>query len=1176
MPKKSSKKYTLAKIKVGALLMIISSIISSFIFVNISKAEEIFNLQSTFEVPGRIEGTGTHFEINNSEYLNITLESSEVVKVVLESMPEMVTINFESVSNSVSTKIILSGFAPRTVYHKYEDNYHHHELFATDDTGSYAYNQDLSRLHIIFIQPRPSTIFLSDSGWSNPDIGTWDPDTKTATLTQDLTETMQIDNNGITLDGNGHAIAGSGAGYGVYLYQKTGITIKNLNVKNFSTGIKVMFSNNNSFINNKILDYSGGGGIDLTFSSNNNISGNIISNHNYGIILTSNSDSNILERNIISNSYFGIIFESSNNNSISISTLLNNKYGIAFRNPFTAPSINNKTFNNNFINNDVQAVDYEGSNIFNLNTPIGGNYWSDFTAPDLNNDNFVDSPYIFQGGQDNLPWAKQDGWKTLQNKPPTLVSPGTTSDSGQIISTTTPTFSWNAVPGATRYGLYIDTYPYYPYGPTNPIYVNDNISGTSFTIPSGYLAIGFEYQWKVAAFDDNGQIGMTSSSLFLRVYDYTILYTQYDSRATPSIPMGTTYPISSLIPFTPDVTGYLNAADGGSSSGDPIYSYSMQTANGYWILYDETGTQILDYTDTGSMTGGAHIRNWQNHYLIQRGINYYLTAHNIEGGNGNNLGISANLTGNLLAVQLIGVSTQLSILDGSEFSNGKGVTDDPQKLVTDTTDMNGVVTDGVSRLLLRMEITDFSPVTFSLQGESNNPQDENGFLQSIDNQESQQKNQSLIVTPVAVGDKKYVFAIYRAPSDFVRHGIDKNQDWIDDDTIISERKITLDIKSSSSSFPEFTHDIILDRPPLLLIHGLWSWPKMWNSFETMLNGTVTKDDFFGLCIYSANDIWEDLIINGYIDEKGVIQDKFSQISDYSAMTLTLGTIMYYDPDGARERIYKILYQPLPEHKYKIDKLQVYRVDYSNKNSNYFDDNSDVPYSNSNGDNIQRIKEKYKKIDKIAITQVDILGHSTGGLLARIWAEKGNKIYKRNDNFWQGDIHKFITLDSPHSGSFLADLTTQTLKEASDELKIAIILACSAIKRDIINGAVYDLRTESGEITDMKAGSTNVLTHVIAGSYLVPEDNLDNIPGDTGKVLRLLRMWHYDPTSYVKESSSDLVVSLSSQFGGISPEATSKFGHQHTEATSQEVAGNVIDLINSDGGSSSFDNRSWNR
>jgi len=195
-------------------------------------------------------------------------------------VPEIVTMHLESASGASSAQITLSGFTPQTDYHKYEDDYHNHVAFTTDVSGSYTFTQDLSKPHLLFIQPRSSTIFLGDTGWSKsagtldsgakeddlkhgvketiPPVGIWDPETRTATLDKDLTETIQIDSNNITLDGNGHTIA-NGGGIGIYLPERSGVTIKNLIVNNFSTGIYF---------------YS---------SSNNNLTGNTISNNHYGI-----------------------------------------------------------------------------------------------------------------------------------------------------------------------------------------------------------------------------------------------------------------------------------------------------------------------------------------------------------------------------------------------------------------------------------------------------------------------------------------------------------------------------------------------------------------------------------------------------------------------------------------------------------------------------------------------------------------------------------------------------------------------------------------------------------------------------------------------------------------------------------------------------------------------------
>ena len=122
---------------------------------------------------GIVEGTGTHFEIADSEYLNLILDSSESVTVRIESIPEIITINIESDSPASAAEITISGFEPETTYHKYEDDFHNHEVFTTDSDGKYKYRQILKQPYIVFIQPRPSTIFLDNDGWHPDSAGTF-------------------------------------------------------------------------------------------------------------------------------------------------------------------------------------------------------------------------------------------------------------------------------------------------------------------------------------------------------------------------------------------------------------------------------------------------------------------------------------------------------------------------------------------------------------------------------------------------------------------------------------------------------------------------------------------------------------------------------------------------------------------------------------------------------------------------------------------------------------------------------------------------------------------------------------------------------------------------------------------------------------------------------------------
>lgn len=188
-----------------------------------------------------------------------------------------------------------------------------------------------------------------------------------------------------------------------------------------NNGILLLNTNNSNFTNIKSTDNSYG--IQLSESSNNNtFKNNILNSNNYGIWV-GHSYSNFFESNIINSNNHGIILFGSSNNVINDNKISSSNYGIYPG----SDSYKNKIYNNNFINNKERIYIYNVNmgNIFNLATPIGGNYWSDFDTPsegcsDLNNDNFCDAPYFFRNGQDNLPWTKQDGWKISVNQPPTI------------------------------------------------------------------------------------------------------------------------------------------------------------------------------------------------------------------------------------------------------------------------------------------------------------------------------------------------------------------------------------------------------------------------------------------------------------------------------------------------------------------------------------------------------------------------------------------------------------------------------------------------------------------------------------------------------------------------------------------------------------------------------------
>ncbi len=390
-----------------------------------------------------IEGIGTHFEIHDSEYLNVVLDSSEEIKVRLGSVPQIVLLNIEASTLASSTNLSLSGLEPNHIYYKYQDDYHNLTEIISNASGQYSYTQDISASHFIFIQPSSSTKFISDNatGGDCTTIGNWNSITKTCTLTGNVNQTIQIDTDGITLNGNGHTIAGMNTGFGVYIYRKSNITVESTIITGFSSGVYATCCDHNKFVNNTFSNNAFG--VHNDRAANTTIANNTFSTNNRGIYSYMSPDASAASNNIINSNrisgsrvagihLFGVGDAVYNNN------IENNERGILVQYYLGMGAY--AIYNNNFIQNTVQAASSGGITSFNLDKPTGGNYWSDYDTlaegcNDVNNDNFCDAPYIFSGGQDNYPWIEQNGWlrPALENTRQ-FKSDGTTQvDEGQSV-----------------------------------------------------------------------------------------------------------------------------------------------------------------------------------------------------------------------------------------------------------------------------------------------------------------------------------------------------------------------------------------------------------------------------------------------------------------------------------------------------------------------------------------------------------------------------------------------------------------------------------------------------------------------------------------------------------------------------------------------------------------------
>ena len=258
-----------------------------------------------------------------------------------------------------TTDVRIKGLNPNSQYHLYKDSYENHEAFMSDNNGEYQIAQDTTESHNLWVQEVEShTVYIRDrSDCANSSItrlnyGTWDPITRTCTLTSNLNESIEVLVNNITLDCSGRTVRGANSGYGVYVNGKIGVTIKNCEVRRFSTGIYIYWGSHFSqIIGNRLID-NANYGLHLYYSNSNTIKDNYFGNNTYGALLE-HSNSNTLSNNTASYNLksiylysVGLYIHSSNSNTLSNNVASYNKIGI-----FMDLSNSNTLLQNNMSNN---------------------------------------------------------------------------------------------------------------------------------------------------------------------------------------------------------------------------------------------------------------------------------------------------------------------------------------------------------------------------------------------------------------------------------------------------------------------------------------------------------------------------------------------------------------------------------------------------------------------------------------------------------------------------------------------------------------------------------------------------------------------------------------------------------------------------------------------------------
>jgi len=329
--------------------------------------------------------------------------------------------------------------------------------------------------------------------------------------------------------------------------------------------------------------------------------------------------------------------------------------------------------------------------------------------------------------------------------------------------------------------------------------------------------------------------------------------------------------------------------------------------------------------------------------------------------------------------------TSIELVDPAPGLIGaSALTTSPGALASGGRIVSGAAADGVTQALIRIKTANpGEQFAITLLDDHQTPavqstsSTEDGALGNPGDTSFSQSQINVISSNPGGSGPAFAFVVYRAPIDFARplgsgyrSGLCRGQTASDDQLACRSVSVRVQDLTTSGTAP-VTFSILIVRPPVALVHGLWADWKTWNAFSPLVSSKSAVDPRFS-----------------------VLRVDFS---DPVGTSLTSSTPQYsIGPNSARANSLGFQYNAPRVLKQIADWIQQFRLG-----------------NNSAG-------------AAVAATQIDVVTHSMGANLARTMVLLPQ--FLNSPTFNQGVIHKIVTIDAPHLGSPLA---AQLLGSTSD-------------------------------------------------------------------------------------------------------------------------------------------------